>query len=58
MRTEKAGITTFLIYPTVLPFCPTYAYLGHTPKDFPVVYANRSRILSLLIFPEMSDDFI
>ena len=53
-----AGITTVLNYPKALPFYPAYAYLGHKPEDFPVAYANQSRILSLPIFPEMSDDMI
>ncbi len=53
-----AGIATVLNYPKALPFYPAYAYLGHKPADFPVAYANQSRILSLPIFPEMSDDSI
>jgi dTDP-4-amino-4,6-dideoxygalactose transaminase len=68
IRTEKrdalkkhladAGIATVLNYPKALPFYPAYAYLGHKPADFPVAYANQSRILSLPIFPEMSEDMI
>jgi dTDP-4-amino-4,6-dideoxygalactose transaminase len=68
VRTEKrdalrkhltdAGIATVLNYPKALPFYPAYAYLGHKPADFPVAYANQSRILSLPIFPEMSDEMI
>jgi len=64
IRTEKrdalkkflgeAGIGTVLNYPKALPFYPAYAYLGHKPADFPVAYANQSRILSLPIFPEMT----
>jgi dTDP-4-amino-4,6-dideoxygalactose transaminase len=53
-----AGISTVLNYPKALPFYPAYAYLGHTPADFPVAYANQSRILSLPIYPEMTDDMI
>ena len=48
-----AGIGTVLNYPKALPFYPAYAYLGHQPGDFPVAYANQSRILSLPIFPEL-----
>ena len=68
IRTEKrdalkkylgeAGIGTVLNYPKALPFYPAYAYLGHKPADFPVAYANQSRILSLPIFPEMTDEMI
>jgi dTDP-4-amino-4,6-dideoxygalactose transaminase len=50
-----AGIGTVLNYPKALPFYPAYAYLGHQPGDFPVAYANQSRILSLPIYPEMTD---
>jgi dTDP-4-amino-4,6-dideoxygalactose transaminase len=51
-------ITTSLNYPKALPFYPAYAYLGHTPTDFPVACRNQSRILSLPIFPEMTDEMI
>jgi dTDP-4-amino-4,6-dideoxygalactose transaminase len=50
-----AGIATVLNYSKALPFYPAYAYLHHTPKDFPVAYGNQSRILSLPIYPEISD---
>jgi dTDP-4-amino-4,6-dideoxygalactose transaminase len=53
-----AEITTSLNYPKALPFYPAYAYLGHKPADFPVAYHNQSRILSLPIFPEMTDEMI
>jgi dTDP-4-amino-4,6-dideoxygalactose transaminase len=68
IRTEKrdalkkhlanADIATVLNYPKALPFYPAYSYLGHSPKDFPVAYANQSRILSLPIFPEMGGEMI
>ena len=53
-----ADITAVLHYPKALPFLPAYAYLGHTPEDFPVAYKNQSRILSLPIYPEMTDAMI
>jgi dTDP-4-amino-4,6-dideoxygalactose transaminase len=53
-----AGITTSLNYPKALPFYPAYAYLGHKPADFPTAYRNHSRILSLPIFPEMTEEMI
>jgi dTDP-4-amino-4,6-dideoxygalactose transaminase len=68
IRTEKRDalkkflgekeIGTVLNYPKALPFYPAYSYLGHQPTDFPVAYANQSRILSLPIFPEMTDEMI
>jgi dTDP-4-amino-4,6-dideoxygalactose transaminase len=50
---DAAGVATVLNYPKALPFYPAYAYLGHTPAEFPVAYRNQSRILSLPIYPEM-----
>ena len=55
---QAAGISTVLNYPRALPFYPAYAYLGHTPEDFPVAHANQSRILSIPIYPEMTDQAI
>jgi len=52
------GISTVLNYPKALPFYPAYAYLGHTPRDFPVAFANQSQILSLPIYPEMTEAMI
>jgi dTDP-4-amino-4,6-dideoxygalactose transaminase len=51
-----AGITTSLNYPKALPFYPAYDYLGHKSADFPAAYRNQSRILSLPIYPEMTDE--
>jgi dTDP-4-amino-4,6-dideoxygalactose transaminase len=53
-----AGIATVLNYPKALPFYPAYSYLGHKPADFSVAHGNQSRILSLPIFPEMSEKMI
>jgi dTDP-4-amino-4,6-dideoxygalactose transaminase len=50
----ERGIATVLNYPKALPFYPAYDYLGHQPADFPLAYANQSRILSLPIYPEMT----
>lgn len=55
---SEQGIATVLNYPKALPFYPAYAYLKHRPEDFPVAYANQSRIVSLPIYPEMSHDMI
>jgi dTDP-4-amino-4,6-dideoxygalactose transaminase len=53
-----AGVATVLNYPKALPFYPAYAYLKHSPTDFPNAFANQSRILSLPIYPEMPDPMI
>jgi dTDP-4-amino-4,6-dideoxygalactose transaminase len=49
------NIQTVINYPIALPFLPAYYRLGHLPEDFPNAYANQSRILSIPIFPELSD---
>lgn len=52
---KGCGIATVLNYPKALPFYPAYSYLGHCPQDFPVAYMHQNEILSLPIFPEMTE---
>jgi dTDP-4-amino-4,6-dideoxygalactose transaminase len=52
------GIQTIINYPKALSFVPAYEYLGHRPEDFPVAYSHQDRILSLPIFPEITDSQI
>jgi dTDP-4-amino-4,6-dideoxygalactose transaminase len=54
----KAGIATMLNYPRALPFYPAYSFLGHSSADFPRAHASQGRILSLPIYPEMTDQMI
>jgi dTDP-4-amino-4,6-dideoxygalactose transaminase len=49
------GIQTAVNYPIALPFVPAYKRLGHRPEDFPNAWANQSVVLSLPIFPEITD---
>lgn len=55
---KKSGIATVINYPRALPLYDAYAYLGHSPKDFPVASKNQDEILSIPIFPEISDEQI
>jgi len=55
---NSRGVSTMLNYPRALPFYPAYSYLGHTPADFPVAHDHQDRILSLPIYPEMTDEMI
>ncbi len=55
---KAKGIQTVINYPVALPFLPCYAPLGHQPADFPNAYHDQSRILSLPIFPEMTEEHI
>jgi dTDP-4-amino-4,6-dideoxygalactose transaminase len=50
------GVATVLNYPKALPFYPAYSYLGHKHEDFPNAYRSQQSILSIPIFPEMTDD--
>jgi dTDP-4-amino-4,6-dideoxygalactose transaminase len=50
------AIDTSIHYPTALPFQPCYADKGHAPEDFPAAHAATQRILSLPMFPEMTDE--
>lgn len=52
---KARGVQTGVNYPVALPFLKAYGHLGHRPEDFPNAYHNQSRILSLPIFPEMTD---
>jgi dTDP-4-amino-4,6-dideoxygalactose transaminase len=49
------GVQTVINYPVALPFLPAYSRLEHKPEHFPNAWSNQSRILSLPIYPEMSD---
>ncbi len=53
--TEK-GIGTTRHYPTPLPFLKAYQYLNHKASDFPVVSRLQKQILSLPIYPELSEE--
>lgn len=52
---SERGIPTVVNYPKALPFYPAYAYLGHTPKDFPVAFRHQTQILSIPIYPELTE---
>jgi len=53
---RDCGIETVLNYPKALPFYPAYEYLGHRPEDFPNAFRNQNEILSLPIYPEITDE--
>ncbi len=60
LKSYLAGreIETAIHYPTALPLLKAYARLGVSPSDIPMASHNQSRILSLPIYPEMSEDMI
>jgi dTDP-4-amino-4,6-dideoxygalactose transaminase len=55
---RNKGVFTGIHYPVALPFMPAYSYLGHRPSDFPVAHQYQDEILSLPMFPELTDDQI
>jgi len=52
------GIASGIHYPIALPNLQAYRYLGHTQSDFPVASGLQNEILSLPIFPELTEQEI
>ncbi len=52
---SDSDVQTVVNYPVSLPFLPAYSRYGHQPDDFPVAFAHQSQVLSLPLFPEMTD---
>lgn len=50
------GVSTVLNYPTALPFLEAYEYLDHEYSDFPRAKTNQDSILSLPLYPEISEE--
>lgn len=55
---EKQGIATVIHYPTPIHLQEPYKKLGFSLGDFPITEEFSSRILSLPIFPELTDEEI
>lgn len=55
---SEGGISTSVNYPKALPFNPAYSYLKHTHADFPNAFKNQKEILSLPIYPEITDEML
>ncbi len=55
---KAQGVDTGVHYPIALPNLRAYRYLGHAPDDFPVATKYSGEILSLPMFPELTDDQI
>ncbi|MEC9464571.1 MAG: DegT/DnrJ/EryC1/StrS family aminotransferase [Myxococcota bacterium] len=53
---SERGIATGIHYPTPLPLLPAYERLGHVEGDFPMASARANEILSLPMFPELTED--
>jgi len=53
---SKKGISTAIHYPKALPLLKAYDYLGYTKSEIPISSKNQNQILSLPIYPELSED--
>jgi dTDP-4-amino-4,6-dideoxygalactose transaminase len=54
----EKGIETAVHYPVALPNLAIYQYLGYKPADFPVATELQDEILSLPMFPELTEEMI
>ncbi len=55
---KNNGIASAIHYPVPLPFMKAYEYLEYSPDDLPNIYVAHQKILSLPMFPELSDNQI
>jgi dTDP-4-amino-4,6-dideoxygalactose transaminase len=53
---SRSGISAGIHYPKALPNLKAYSYLGYQRKDFPVAGQLEEEIISLPIFPELTED--
>jgi dTDP-4-amino-4,6-dideoxygalactose transaminase len=51
-----AGVGAAVHYPRPIHLLPAFAYLGHGPGDFPLAERFAEQILSLPIYPGLSDE--
>lgn len=55
---RSKSVQCALHYPQILPLLPAYQGFEHTPYDFPVAYKLQQRILSLPMFPHITEEQI
>jgi len=55
---KENDISVAIHYPKILPLQPAYSYLRHKAGDFPVASSYQSQILSLPMYPELSEEQI
>ncbi len=53
---EASGIRTGIHYPIALPFLNAYRHLNHSSADFPEASRASGEILSLPMFPELTEE--
>jgi dTDP-4-amino-4,6-dideoxygalactose transaminase len=55
---NEAGVQTGIHYPVPIHLQPAYAFLGHSRGSFPETERQAARVLSLPMFPELTDEQI
>ena len=55
-KLEEVNIGFSIHYPTPLPHLKSYSYQGHKKGDFPIVERLCNQILSLPIYPEITEE--
>jgi dTDP-4-amino-4,6-dideoxygalactose transaminase len=55
---KEQGVETAIHYPTPLPGLPAYKYLNYKPSDYLVADKLQYEILSLPIYPEMTEKMV
>jgi dTDP-4-amino-4,6-dideoxygalactose transaminase len=55
---KNNNIDCAIHYPTILPLLECYSHLGHTRHDFPIAAKYQDEILSIPIFPELTESMI
>jgi len=53
---QEKGIETAIHYPVALPNLPAYSYLKYPADSFPVATRLQEEILSLPLFPELTQE--
>lgn len=57
-RLAARGVSTAIHYPISLPMLDAYRYLGHVPADFPVANSQMGELLSLPMYPELTEEMV
>jgi dTDP-4-amino-4,6-dideoxygalactose transaminase len=52
---RQSGVPSEIYYPLCLHLQTAFSYLGHTTGEFPVAEKASKEVLSLPVFPELSD---
>ena len=55
-RLAEASVESGIHYPVPLHLQPAYAHLGYRPGDFPAAERLATEILSLPMFPEITEE--